>query len=134
MFEFNCKYQFSKYSQTWVNDHLRIATTCLQRSQFKGPILDFTAQVTSEQRPPVNNGHYFGVPKVVVVYRFDFLKFTGTGDQLLQSTILTISTKHCCLKDCSRNIVVRRLKVLRGRILKTSWHPFLSLPILFHFR
>ncbi len=25
----------------------------------------------SDQRPPVNNGHYFWVPRVVVVYRFD---------------------------------------------------------------
>ena len=29
------------YSQTWVNDHLRIVTTCLQRQPFKGPILNF---------------------------------------------------------------------------------------------
>jgi len=27
--------------------------------------------MTSEQRPPVNNGHYFGVPRVVVVHKFD---------------------------------------------------------------
>jgi len=26
---------------------------------------------TSEQRPPVNNGHYFWVPKVIVVHKFD---------------------------------------------------------------
>ncbi len=27
--------------------------------------------MTSEQRPPVNNGHYFGVPRVVIVHKFD---------------------------------------------------------------
>ena len=30
-----------KYSQTWANDHLRIATTCQQRPPFCGPILSF---------------------------------------------------------------------------------------------
>ena len=29
-----------KYSHTWVNDHLSIATTCLQRPQFWDPILN----------------------------------------------------------------------------------------------
>ncbi len=29
-------------------------------------------KATSEQRPPVNNGHKFGVPRVVVVHRFDY--------------------------------------------------------------
>jgi len=27
--------------------------------------------MTSEQRPPVNNGHYLGVPRIVVVHKFD---------------------------------------------------------------
>ena len=30
-----------QYRQTWVNDHLRIATTCLQRPPFWGLILNF---------------------------------------------------------------------------------------------
>ena len=30
-----------KYSQTWANDHLRIATTCQQRPPFCGPNLNF---------------------------------------------------------------------------------------------
>ena len=37
---FNCKWskqKFIDYSQTWANDHLRIATTCQQRPQFWGP-------------------------------------------------------------------------------------------------
>jgi hypothetical protein len=29
--------------------------------------------MTSEQRPTVNNGHYFWVPRVVVVHRFDYI-------------------------------------------------------------
>ncbi len=31
--------------------------------------------MTSEQRPPVNNGHYFWVPRVVVIHRFDCISF-----------------------------------------------------------
>jgi hypothetical protein len=30
-----------KYSQTWVNDHLRITTTCMQRPLFLGPNFNF---------------------------------------------------------------------------------------------
>jgi len=33
----NYKLFLRKYSQTWANDHLRIATTCLQRPLFLGP-------------------------------------------------------------------------------------------------
>ncbi len=32
--------------------------------------------MTSKQRPPVNNGHYFWVPMVVVVNRFDCIILT----------------------------------------------------------
>jgi hypothetical protein len=31
----------TKYSQTWVNAHLRITTTCLQRPLFRGPNFNF---------------------------------------------------------------------------------------------
>jgi len=37
---YDCKSNYS-YSQTWVNDLLRIATTCQQRPPFGGAILDF---------------------------------------------------------------------------------------------
>jgi len=40
------------YSQTWVNDHLRIATTCLQRPQFWGPNFNF-----HNIKLPLNNDH-----------------------------------------------------------------------------
>jgi hypothetical protein len=66
----------NEYSQTWVNDHLRITTTCLRiattilKSQFKS----LQPKTTSEQRPPVNNGHKFGVPRLVVVHKFDCIK------------------------------------------------------------
>jgi len=60
-----------RYCQIWVNDHLRIATTCLQRPPFRGPIFNFYInKTTSEQWPPVNKDHKFCVPKVVVVNRF----------------------------------------------------------------
>ncbi len=47
-----------KYSQNWANGHLRIATTSLQRPPTCGPIRT-TALMTSGQRLPVNNDHYF---------------------------------------------------------------------------
>ncbi len=53
-----------------------------QGHRFKGPIKICIIQDTSEQRPPVNNGHNFRVPRVVVVHRLDcrfnfFLKILG---------------------------------------------------------
>jgi hypothetical protein len=42
-------------------------TTTVVASRF--PLLEHKG--TFEQRPPVNNGHNFGVPKLVVVLRFD---------------------------------------------------------------
>jgi hypothetical protein len=40
------------YSQTWVNDHLRIATTCLQRPSFWSPNLSLCNTTL-----PLNNDH-----------------------------------------------------------------------------
>jgi len=46
-----------KYSQTWSNNHLRIATTCLQRPLFWGPnetfynINDLRTMAACQQRP-----------------------------------------------------------------------------------
>ncbi len=54
------------YSQTWANAHLWIATTCLQQQLFYRPV--FHIYSTKE---PLNNGHKFGVTRVVVVLRFD---------------------------------------------------------------
>ncbi len=41
-----------KYGQTWANDHLRIATTCLQPPRFWGPILS-----CYNMKLPPNNDH-----------------------------------------------------------------------------
>jgi hypothetical protein len=41
--------------------------------------------MTSKQRPPVNNGHYFWVPRVVVVHRFECIY------------IVTLSIKKSCV-------------------------------------
>ncbi len=62
----------NKYTnQTWFNEHLRIATTSLQRPPFWGPILNFyNIKTTSEKRSPVNNGQKFGVSRVIVINRF----------------------------------------------------------------
>ena len=53
------------YSQARANAHLRMA------------------KMASKQRPRVNNGHYFLVPRVAIVHKFDcnllrdFLPLTG---------------------------------------------------------
>jgi hypothetical protein len=39
--------------------------------KYEVPIDTFITEITSEQRPSVNNEHYFWVPIVNVVYRFD---------------------------------------------------------------
>jgi hypothetical protein len=51
------------YSQIWANDHLHCD------HYFEVPISIFKG--TSEQWPPVNNGHNFGIPIFVFVIRFD---------------------------------------------------------------
>ena len=38
---------------------------------FWGPFLNFYFNITFEQRPPVYNVLYFGVPRAVVAYSFD---------------------------------------------------------------
>jgi hypothetical protein len=38
---------------------------------YATPFWTFTTIITSKQLPPVNNNRYFGVPRVVVVLRFD---------------------------------------------------------------
>jgi hypothetical protein len=41
---------------------------------FKAPIsLSLSPHHTSEERPPVNNSHFYWAPRVVVVHRFDFI-------------------------------------------------------------
>ncbi len=43
--------------------------------------------MTSEQRPPVNNDHYFRVQRVVVVYRFECnLLFLNQNESLMERT------------------------------------------------
>ncbi len=54
---------FLTYSQTSANDHLP--------TNLKSQLRSLYYKSTSEQRPPVNNGHKFGVPRVVVVHKFD---------------------------------------------------------------
>jgi hypothetical protein len=78
----------SKHIQTWVNDYLRVATTCLQRTllmKSRSPYLLYTA--TSEQRPPVNNGHNFWYPRVVVVLRFDCTSYKEKEKNIMQKRI-----------------------------------------------
>ena len=48
-------------------DHLSTMTTIFG---FLFQLLYY--KTTSEQQPPLNNGHKFGVPKVVVEHRVDF--------------------------------------------------------------
>ncbi len=66
------------YSQTLANDHLQIATTCLQRPRLS-PILNFfNHKCTSEQRPPVINGRYFWVPWVLGLTAFMLIQLVTT--------------------------------------------------------
>ena len=59
------------------NDHMPSMTTIL------GSHFHFLyRKATSEQRPPVNNGHNLGVSRVVVVHRFDYIQFFGAWDRL----------------------------------------------------
>ncbi len=61
----NC--HFCKYSQTRLNDHLWTTTTCSKR-----PVWSINGQSKSYfYQAPLSNGHFFQVPRVVVVHRFD---------------------------------------------------------------
>ncbi len=74
------------YSQTWSNDHLRIATTRSLQHHFVVPFGTFIIIMTSEQRPRVNNGHYFWVPRVIVVLRFDCTQKISSESNIAQTT------------------------------------------------
>ncbi len=112
-----------KYSQTWANDHLSTTTTILT-SRF--PHLDYKG--TSEQRPPVNNGHNFGVPRVVVVFSltvFDFLslslkveRFSMTYDLRLRKACICSSILH---QGSQSRIDIWHILIKHPRIRPVSW-------------
>ena len=58
---------FLNYTQAWVNDHLRIATTCLQQPLFRGPIFNFY-----NIKKPLNNDH-LSIPATIFGSRGWFL-------------------------------------------------------------
>ncbi len=58
------------------NDNNLSPTTTILESRF--PHLE--GKGISEQRPPVNNGHYFWVPRMVVIHRFDCIFFVQIAD------------------------------------------------------
>jgi len=68
---------FTKYSQTCANGHLWTTATCQQRpAQVPCPTnrtmtLPRILDQTLNSGHPLNNGHFFGVPRVAVVHRFD---------------------------------------------------------------
>ncbi len=69
-----------KYSQTWANDYLRIATTCLQRPPFWSPNLDLY-----NINQPLNNDH---LPLfVVVVHRFDCTWIYSNTELVISSIV-----------------------------------------------
>ncbi len=76
-----------EYSQTWANDHLRIATTCLQRPPLWSPNLSLY-----NINLPLNNGHKFGDSWVVVVHEFDcsFVQILTIFEKCLRYL------KNCC--------------------------------------
>ncbi len=49
----------AKYSQTWANDHLRVAITCLWRPSFCSSIWNFHNIYIFRATTIVNNGHSF---------------------------------------------------------------------------
>ncbi len=65
--KFTCNIQSNLILRTLLNSDDLSTTTTILESQFESLKHD----ATSEQRPPVNNGHIFGVPRVVFVYKFD---------------------------------------------------------------
>ena len=74
------------YSQTWVNDHLRIATTCLQWPPFWGPFLNF-----NKINDLSNNGQYFLVPRLVVGHKFEctYKVCYVKSEKILESWLVT---------------------------------------------
>ena len=91
--------------------------------------------MTSEQWPPVYNGHYFWVPRVVVVHRFNY-----TSDWLLDSNVNFLSLWRLFIRAWSTEanviaIVNEIIKVatlslfVTKKVLKvhsTMWRVFLK--------
>ena len=95
---------FWVHSQTWPNFHLS-TTTIILESRF--PHLENKG--TSEQRPLVNNGHYFWVSRVVVIHWFDCIQ-KASFDMFTISIVLEIkvvkTTTNC--KSCA--VLIRGLE------------------------
>ncbi len=67
---FHPKKEQIKYSQTWTNDHLRLATAWLQRPLFWGPIFD-----VNSTKVPLNNDHLSTTAIIFGSQRWSF--YTG---------------------------------------------------------
>ena len=105
------------YSQTWANDHLRIATTCLQRPLFWGPILNFYSindlwTTTTCQQPPLFFGSQgWSLYTGLTVHRFlmsvwwnkssNYFNiktlWKSKGNSKVDSSIIDITTIQCDL-------------------------------------
>jgi len=118
MFTFNYSYD---YSQTWVNDHLRITTTCLQQPQFWGPNFNF-----HNIKLPLNNDHLsttatnFGsqgwsLNTSLTVYT---ITIDGTSKKWCTST-----RNHCIASPFKSGLFTEQLNVAahHDRSYKLSW-------------
>ena len=62
--------------------------------------------MTNEQRPPVNNGHYFWIPRVVVVHKFDRISkahLQNPNSKSYNTVKLGYNELHETMKICSLN-------------------------------
>ncbi len=88
------------YSQTWVNDHLRIATTCQQR-----PLFWATTTTTCQQRP-LFLGPKGGRWTQVWLYSFSSFLKTHSEDEsedFWSEKISNEGTRKCFLKNLCKN-------------------------------
>ncbi len=67
---------------------------------------------TSEQRPPVSNDHYFWVPRVIVVHRFNYI-YPGAG--LLEYTSTRISIILSEISDVIKLIQINNSVITNSR-------------------
>ncbi len=101
-------------SQIWSNDHLHHLSTAAPT--LKSQLRSLYHKPSSEQWPPVNNGHKFWVPKVVVVHKFDS-NFPLNMFHIIKKR----NHVNCQMNACAGNVAAAFMENKSSRSKSSIW-------------
>ncbi len=100
----------SQYSQTWVNDHIRITTNCLQRPPFLGSLCNIHIK-----KLPLVNDHLTTTTAGLTVHT-TYMVYNDASDIGLQSNLSTTTTLDNDYPRDSKIVAVTGCALLRGSL------------------